>query len=315
MEKVKKSYFNITIHHERGMYQLRVPQKPFLYTIVSIFSIFLISLTTAFILNFTLNKTDNEKINIEYELAEIQRLNEDLNALIGQTQLELNEKNEEITEASKYLSKIENLIGISTTEENNNSLKERVNIAKLDSDQRATLLQLVPNGFPVEFNGVTSPYGYRQHPILDKKLLHMGVDLRAPIGTEVYATADGVVHHSAYDKFNGNLVVVQHIYGFKTYYAHLNKAVVKSGDFVKKGDLIAYTGNTGRSSGPHLHYEVRFLTRTLDPMTFARWDIKNYTEIFEKENEISWHSLITAISNLRVQEPTPQLQLSLQELK
>ena len=314
MEKPKKEYFTITINYERGIHQLKVPQKPLFYTLISLVSIFLISLITTFFLNYSLNKIDKEKINLEYELVETQKVNEELSSLVSQTQSELLEKNEEISEAASYLSKIENLIGLSTTEEES-SLKKRVDIAKLDSEQRATILQLVPNGYPIEYKGVTSPYGYRQHPILDKKLFHMGVDLRASMGTPVYATADGVVKKSSYDKFNGNLIVLQHIYGFQTYYSHLNKNVVKSGDFVKKGDLIAYSGNTGRSNGPHLHYEVRFLTKTLDPVTFAKWDIKNYTEIFEKETDISWHSLITAISNLRVQEPTPQLQLSLQELK
>lgn len=91
--------------------------------------------------------------------------------------------------------------------------------------------------------------------------------------------------------------------------------MVKSGSFVKKGDLIAYSGNTGISSGPHLHYEVRFLSRSLDPLTFVMWDMKNYTEIFEKETEISWDSLITAISHIKIQNPTPQPQLSLQAQK
>ncbi len=77
----------------------------------------------------------------------------------------------------------------------------------------------------------------------------MGFDLKASVGTPVYATADGIVETSNFDRFNGNLIAIQHIYGFKSYYAHLNKTLVKSGSFVKKGDLIAYSGNTGISNG------------------------------------------------------------------
>nr|WP_306458724.1 M23 family metallopeptidase [Aliarcobacter vitoriensis] len=227
--------------------------------------------------------------------------------------MELHEKKEEISEATDYLTKIESIIGLST--ENELPLKQRVDIARLDSEQRTTLLQLIPSGSPMEKIEISSYFGYRHHPILNKKALHLGIDLRAPIGTPVYATADGIVESATFDKYNGNLITLQHIYGFKSYYAHLNKTVVESGTFVKKGDLIAYSGNTGMSSGPHLHYEVRFLSKSLNPLTFVKWDITNYTEIFEKETEISWESLVTAINHIKIQDPTPQLQLSLQEPK
>ena len=91
---------------------------------------------------------------------------------------------------------------------------------------------------------------------------------------------------------------ITHSFGFKTYYAHLNEVLIKVGSFVKKGQLIARTGNSGVSTGPHLHYEVRFLEKPIDPMNFARWDMKNFDSIFTKERSIAWQSLLATINNL-----------------
>ncbi len=146
--------------------------------------------------------------------------------------------------------------------ENELPLKQRVDIARLNTEERTTLLQLIPSGSPVEDRVINSYLDIGIILFLNRKALHMGIDLKASVGTPVYATADGIVETSSFDRFNGNLIAIQHIYGFKSYYAHLNKTLVKSGSFVKKGDLIAYSGNTGISSGPHLHYEVRFLSES-----------------------------------------------------
>jgi len=313
MQKYQSKYITFTIHDDNGIKQLKLRRKPFFYTIYTLLGTMAVVCLAFVFVNLTLAQVNEDRLETELELVEFKRINEELNTLISQTQIELHEKREEISEATGYLSKIESIMGLSTEEAL--PFKERVDIAMLDTEQKATLLQLIPSGSPIEFKGVTSPFGYRHHPVLNKKALHMGVDLRASMGTPVYATADGIVEHASYDKYNGNLVTLQHIYGFKSYYAHLNKIVIKSGSFVKKGDLIAYSGNTGMSSGPHLHYEVRFLSKSLDPITFVKWDLTNYTEIFEKETGISWESLATAISHIKIQDPTIQLQLSLQELK
>lgn len=313
MDKYANKYITFTINDDNGVKQIKLTKKPLYYSFYTFLSLFGIFILAFIFINITLIQTDKDRLEIELELLETQRINEELSNLVSQTQLELHEKNEEISEATDYLTQIETIIGITT--ENELPLKERVDIARLDSEQRTTLLQLIPSGYPVEFKGINSYFGYRNHPVLKKKALHLGLDLKASSGTPVFATADGIVETSKFDKYNGNLVTLQHIYGFKSYYAHLNKSVVESGSFVKKGDLIGYSGNTGMSSGPHLHYEVRFLARSLDPLPFVKWDIQNYSEIFEKETEISWESLITAISHIKIQNPTPQLQLSLQEHK
>jgi hypothetical protein len=84
--------------------------------------------------------------------------------------------------------------------------------------------------------------------------------------------------------------------------------VIKSGAFVKKGDLIAYTGNTGMSNGPHLHYEVRFLHKVVNPFLFIKWSVENYNDIFQKETKVPWQSLITATAHLKLMKQIPTQQ-------
>ena len=231
------------------------------------------------------------------------------------TQLALLDKKKELDELSDSLSEIETLIGLSPIE--NTSIKERVNATKLSSNHMAALLQFIPNGSPIEYNGITSKYGYRIHPTLKRKEFHGGSDLKAKMNTPVYATADGIIEWAGFHKQSGygKLVIIEHNYGFKSYFGHLNKIVVKSTKFVKKGDLIGYTGNTGMSSGPHLHYEIKFIHRRVNPYYFIKWTVENYKEIFEKEKKIPWQSLIMATAHLKVVKVTQTQQLSQREQK
>ena len=115
-----------------------------------------------------------------------------------------------------------------------------------------------------------------------KKQFHTGLDLAVKIGTPIYAPADGVVktRRSNRKKGYGNLLKIDHAFGFVTLYAHLDKFNVKRGQFVKKGDLIGWSGNTGYSSGPHLHYEIHFLSNALNPENFITWTPENFQDLF-----------------------------------
>ncbi|NPA59335.1 MAG: M23 family metallopeptidase, partial [Epsilonproteobacteria bacterium] len=246
---------------------------------------------------------------------ELRQKNLELQKSIRLSQIALESKKKELSEISDSLSEIESLIGLSHDE--NLSLQERVNVTKLNSQQRVTLLQFIPSGSPIEYKGITSKFGYRTHPTLHRKEFHRGLDMKAAMKTPVFATADGIVEYAGYHKKSGygRLVIIQHNYGFKTYFGHLNKIVIKSGQFVKKGDLIAYTGNSGMSSGPHLHYEIRFIARPVDPALFVKWSLKNYNEIFLKEKKIPWQSLVTTTDHIKVSSPTQALPLSQPDLK
>ncbi|MEL7729794.1 M23 family metallopeptidase [Citromicrobium bathyomarinum] len=126
----------------------------------------------------------------------------------------------------------------------------------------------VPSRMPLEQARVSSSYGMRDHPVLRKRARHNGIDLAAPSGTPIYATADGIVERANYFGSYGNYIQIGHGNAIETRFAHLSRIVVKDGAQVRKGDLIGFVGSTGRSTGPHLHYEVRIDGNPVDPRPF-----------------------------------------------
>jgi len=306
-------HFTVTIHDESGVRQFNLHKfvkKAFFYALVFLLTIGLIAVGTILYLNESVNEIQEKKESLEKAYKTLQTRNMLLEKSMQETKDSLERKKKELEGLSDSLAEIETLIGLKPLEEE--SLKERVSIAKLSSSQRATLLQLIPSGSPVAYHGITSKYGYRIHPTLGKREFHRGIDLRAKMNTPVYATADGIVEWAGLHKKSGfgKLIILQHIYGFKSYFGHLNKVVIKSGQFVTKGQLIAYTGNSGMSNGPHLHYELRFLHRVLNPYYFIQWTQQHYNEIFEKEKKVPWQSLITAMSRIQLQKNQMQTQAS-----
>ena len=118
-------------------------------------------------------------------------------------------------------------------------------------------LNTLPTGTPVKGSyNLSSGYGLRIDPFTQAMAKHEGLDFAAPVGTPIIASANGVISRAGWDSQYGNVVEINHAEGFKTRYAHASQLLVRTGQTVKKGDVIAKVGNTGRSSGPHLHYEV-----------------------------------------------------------
>jgi len=134
------------------------------------------------------------------------------------------------------------------------------------NDQRS-MLSAIPEGLPAK-GWLTSSFGMRTSPFTGKQKFHEGYDIAARTGTPVYATADGVVSKAETVPGYGKLVVIDHGYGYRTYFGHNSKFYVRAGDRVKRGDLIAAVGNTGRSTGSHVHYEVRRNDVPLNPKNF-----------------------------------------------
>jgi len=125
-----------------------------------------------------------------------------------------------------------------------------------------------PSTWPVGGGRITSPFGYRNHPVLGMVLLHEGLDIANNVWTPIYAPADGRVEESSFGPFFGNVVKIEHDSEYTTVYGHMQKSAVIKGQFVKRGDLIGYVGTTGRSTGPHLHYEVHKNGKPVDPMGY-----------------------------------------------
>lgn len=128
----------------------------------------------------------------------------------------------------------------------------------------------LPNNWPMQRMALTSGFGYRRHPLLGVVRAHTGVDLAAPIGTPVFATSDGLVSTAGWQGGYGLLVALDHGGALQTRYGHLSQLAVAPGQTVRKGEVLGYVGSTGRSTGPHLHYEVRANGYAVDPLSRRR---------------------------------------------
>ncbi len=144
-------------------------------------------------------------------------------------------------------------------------LESRLRNVQTDVDKRNALAAATPSIWPAH-GWLTSTVGNRRDPITGERDFHEGLDIAADRGSQVFSTADGKVIQASYEGGYGNLVVVDHGYGLQTRYGHLSAYRVGVGAHVKRGDLVGLVGSTGRSTGSHLHYEVRVNGRLLNPL-------------------------------------------------
>ena len=130
---------------------------------------------------------------------------------------------------------------------------------------------------------MASGYGWRIDPVYHIRRFHSGMDFSAPVGTDIFATGNGVVTFTGWRQGYGETVEVDHGFGYTTRYAHCSKLVARRGQKVKRGDVIAKVGNTGKSTGPHLHYEVHFNGKAIDPRNFYFYDLtpEEYDEMVQ----------------------------------
>ena len=126
----------------------------------------------------------------------------------------------------------------------------------------------VPDRYPIENSPeISSPYGYRKDPFTNRRAFHHGVDIAVPSNTDVLSSASGTIIKTAYDRVGGNYIIIDHNNKYKTYYGHLSRILLKKGELVKKGQVIGKSGNTGRSTGPHIHYQVYSDGKSLNPLS------------------------------------------------
>lgn len=136
--------------------------------------------------------------------------------------------------------------------------------------QLETSLKKVPVKLPVKDYYISSAYGYRKDPMVSKKAMHKGIDMAGWIKTEIYAPASGKVKRAGKNGSYGNFIEIDHLNGFTTRYGHLNQVKVKKGQYVSEDFVIGLMGSTGRSTGSHLHYEVLFDDKTINPLKLIR---------------------------------------------
>jgi len=136
--------------------------------------------------------------------------------------------------------------------------------------QQSVLKDMLPNRSPINAAYNSSSYGWRIDPFNGNKAFHEGLDFTANTGTPIRAAADGIVSEATNTHDYGNLVKIQHGSGLGTLYAHASKLLVKAGERVVKGQVVAEVGSTGRSTGPHLHYEIRLNGESLDPRKYLQ---------------------------------------------
>lgn len=183
-----------------------------------------------------------------------------------------------IKETSKKIDVIESQLNVQSK-----SFDDVYDMAK----NKAKMLSCIPAIMPVkdvDIYRISSHYGYRTDPFYKVQKLHSGIDFSGPIGTHIYSTGDGVVEKvSLGNSGYGNNIVINHGYGYKTRYAHISKSYVKVGQKVKRGEYIADMGNSGKSTAPHLHYEVIKNNKAINPVNFFYNDLtpEEYDKILE----------------------------------
>jgi hypothetical protein len=289
-EKIKDQTI-ITISNVKGSKSYTIDQvvkKYIKYLILFLITFFVISMSSIY---FLIGEKD-EYDSLKNKYTTLIITNSDL-------EMSINRKKDKLESMTSKIETIEAMIGMKPKDNMEN--EERLDVAKISAGERMLMFRNIPSGKPLDVIVTTSKYGWRENPLkAGKREFHPGIDLRAKMNTPVYATADGIVKksrvHPSWNKRGyGKLLIIHHNLGFETLFGHLNKVVVKAGQFVKKGDIVAYTGNTGYSSGPHLHYEVRYIQMTLEPINFIYWSHKNYEAIFRKENRVMWKNLTKGI--------------------
>ena len=303
-----KNRLFITLTDVNGSRQVRLTREMLIRTIV----IMLAVLASLILYPLWLNHLNTKLI------ADNQLLQDHHDRLLGQTDeladeyqtlsARLAAKTAALNLSEQQFSELEKLVNFNT--EGADNTDERYTQLASSIAFRQMTLQILPNGKPVRYDRVTSSFGHRNHPLLKANKLHQGIDVNAKMGSPVIATADGVVTSTQYTADGyGKLVKVTHAMGFITYYGHLKKITVSANQFVNKGDIIGYSGNSGSATGPHLHYEVRFAHKAYDPAHFMLWTLDNFDQP-KKIEEIPWASLMASLQKLMSIKPQPLSQMA-----
>ena len=237
-------------------------------------------------LQTTREQLNRELTSTRIELARVIREKEELTSSYQQQLASLKQDQERLLEGSiskldeqsKVIENVIDQLGVKVKTEEDTSHSGGLFIAmdekyqdKLicNTDRYLTALQKLPLGPPVKTK-ISSGFGRRKDPINSKRAFHSGIDFRGQTGDKVLATGNGVVKKSGYNKGLGHHVIISHGNGYESTFAHLSKRLVKRGEKVSRGQTIGLVGNTGRSTGSHLHYEIRRYGKAINPMKYLQ---------------------------------------------
>jgi len=211
-----------------------------------------------------LQKTDDNIYRTIFEAEPIpnSRRESGIGGVNRYTDLEGFNNSEIVIEIAKRLDKIKKKLYVQTK-----SFDEIIDLAKNKEDMLASVPAIQPISNK-DLRKTASGWGYRMHPIYKIRLFHYGIDFTAPTGTEVFSTGNGTIIEARRSLGFGNTILIDHGYGYKTRYAHLNSFNVRKGQEVIRGDVIAFVGDTGRSTAPHLHYEVIQNGKKVNPVNY-----------------------------------------------
>ncbi len=303
MGKKKKFRFNPeTLNYEQIEYTLSHKVKRFfLYIFTGVFSGIIFFFAFLYLVESPREKQllrENRKMQAQYRLldrqldefqsilSDIQQRDDNLYRVIFQADPIPLSVRRSITPNPEYyddlLKKTNAKIIVSTTQKLNEirkqlyvqskSLDEVVELVKENEDRLAHIPAIQPV-LNKDLRRVASGYGWRVDPVYGTRRHHNGMDFSAPIGTDIFATGNGTVVKTGWNQGYGNTVEIDHGYGYKTLYAHMNKINVKVGQKVRRADVIGEVGNTGKSTGPHLHYEVHYRGQVQNPQNFYFLDL------------------------------------------
>lgn len=303
MKKVKYFYNTHTLRYEKLVTPLRVKLlRIFGFIAATLFSAFIIvSLVQKYFPSAAERTLRQENNNLRYSYSVLEKQIADLEQRMASLETRDNEVYRSIFESdpipdsarAKMIVQLEELKAIAGMSQDQlvvsaskalNRLHNRIkfqqgSFEKITDliDKKEDLLAAIPAIQPVsnkQLERVASGFGYRIDPVYKIPKMHAGLDFTASTGTPIYATADGTVKESNFNTGGyGNHVVIDHGFGYETLYAHMVRIKAKRGQKVKRGEVIGWVGNTGKSTGPHLHYEVHKNGNPLDPVYFFYNDL------------------------------------------
>ena len=315
-----KDRFVITISDVNGVRHFSLRHIVWRVVLIFIIVLIMVGIVGGFFI-YTLNKEVNtleaRKVALQKELTEQKlRLQRQFQQQVAALEESLKKKEAEnaalekailrkemeLTQRSQILESLKNEVEdlrtvLGAEEAHDLPLTEQIKKVVLTAVEIKMLLRLVPNGRPVKYyRGVSSPYGWRKHPIYHDRRLHKGIDYKGKWGDPIIATADGVVEYAG-NKANGygKMVIINHGFGFKTLYGHLSAIKVRKGQVIHKGQVIGKMGSSGRSTGTHLHYEVTFVQKVINPKYFVKLNLENYKTVFKEVRQVPWHSLASQV--------------------